>query len=121
VRPLLVAGAYADGAGVSMVIIDPGYGYRYTHTNMYMLLLLPLLMLLQLQQQRLATSPTTTTKPTTATTSKVHQYDHTFRPLPVAGAYADVVGCKIPRKENSPMFGFFWRPLPSCFPGLTRG
>jgi len=32
-----------------------------------------------------------------------------------------VVGCKIPRKENSPIFGLFSRPPPSCFPGLTRG
>jgi len=31
-----------------------------------------------------------------------------------------VVGCKIPRKENSPIFVFL-RPFPSCFPGFTRG
>ena len=30
-----------------------------------------------------------------------------------------VVGCKISRKENSPIF--FCPPPPSCFPGLTRG
>ena len=34
---------------------------------------------------------------------------------------ATVVGCKIPRKENSPIFGYFSRPPPSYFPGLTRG
>jgi len=32
-----------------------------------------------------------------------------------------VVGCKIPRKENPPMFRFFGTPPPSCFPGFTRG
>jgi len=102
-----------------MVIIDAGYGYRYTHTYMYMLLLLPLLMLLQLQQHRLATPPTTTTTTTTATTTNVHQYVNTLRPLPVAGAYADVVGYKIPRKENSPMFGFFLSPPPFLFPRVN--
>jgi len=30
-----------------------------------------------------------------------------------------VVGCKISRKESSPIF--FCPPPPSCFPGLTRG
>ena len=33
-----------------------------------------------------------------------------------------VVGCKIPRKENSPIFfTFFAPPPPSCFPEFTRG
>ena len=32
-----------------------------------------------------------------------------------------VVGCKIPRKENSPILWFFFGPPPSCFPGFTRG
>ena len=34
-------------------------------------------------------------------------------------AKTSVVGCKIPRKENSPIF-FFSVP-PPCFPGFTRG
>jgi len=32
-----------------------------------------------------------------------------------------VVGCKIPRKENSPIFQFFFAPPPFLFPGFTRG
>jgi len=33
---------------------------------------------------------------------------------------ATAVGCKIPRKEDSPTFLFFSRSPPSCFPGFTR-
>ena len=38
---------------------------------------------------------------------------------------SSVVGCKIPRKENSPVFLFFWRPpplpvSPGVHPRLTR-
>jgi len=34
---------------------------------------------------------------------------------------AVVVACKIPRKENSTIFDFFYAPPRSCFPGFTRG
>jgi len=32
-----------------------------------------------------------------------------------------IVGCKIPRKDNSPIFFYFCAPPPSCLPGFTRG
>jgi len=42
---------------------------------------------------------------------------HVGELIQVPAAAAVVVGCKIPRKENSPIFGFFLRPPLPVSPG----